>query len=320
MGVFYWINLVTGFTILHFFIIMVYLGLYFGIFGLFVNVISKKWRVPLMFMAPATWVSVEYLRAHAGFMGLPLALLGHTQYLNLPVLQIASLTGAYGISLIMVLANASIADLIIYWMDKKQKIKSFHFSRYNPLYAVIALLLVISGLWAWGWNVITEEVKGKPFSVAVVQGNIPQEIKWNREFRERILLRYEDLSEKAARSKPHLIAWPETSTPGLILKDVSLLHRMISIIRKSQTYFLVGSAEYSKFGKNPSKARRSGNTALFFSPEGKVLGQYIKIRLLPFGEYVPYEGIVPWPEFIVSRKTNFHVVGKEPTIFAVDGT
>jgi apolipoprotein N-acyltransferase len=91
------------------------------------------------------------------------------------------------------------------------------------------------------------------------------------------------------------------------------------MVRRINTYLLAGSAEYPKFGKRPIKLK-SGNTALFFSPEGKVLGQYLKIRLTPFGEYVPYEGVFPWPEFLVSKETNSNLAGTEPILFEVDGT
>jgi apolipoprotein N-acyltransferase len=94
---------------------------------------------------------------------------------------------------------------------------------------------------------------------------------------------------------------------------------MVTLIRRINTYLLVGSAEYPKFLKGPVKLR-SGNTALYFSPEGKVLNQYIKIRLVPFGEYVPLEGIIKWPESIVSKTMTSHISGKEFTILNVDET
>jgi len=92
------------------------------------------------------------------------------------------------------------------------------------------------------------------------------------------------------------------------------------MVRRINTYLLVGSAEYPKFATTPVKSKKTGNTALFFSPEGKILGQYLKIRLVPFGEYVPWEETIPWPDFIVSKKkVNFHTSGNEFTLFGVEG-
>jgi apolipoprotein N-acyltransferase len=250
-------------------------------------------------------------------------LLGHTQYLNLPIIQIVSFTGVYGVSFIIVLANGAIVDMINCWVGKKgqRRPMTSHLRAYNPFYAGLVVLAIILGLWVGGSRSLSRENTGRPFSVAVVQGNIPQEIKWDRQYREQIISKYENLTEEAAKANPKLIAWPEASTPGFVLKDPSLLRHMVRMIRHFNTHLLVGSAEYPKFTTTSTKPGRSGNTALFFSPQGRVLGQYLKIRLVPFGEYLPYEGIIPWPDFIVPEKrTNFHNSGTELTLFRVNGT
>jgi apolipoprotein N-acyltransferase len=302
----------------------IYVSMFYGLFGLFLSVFVRRMGVPLLIAAPI-WVAFEYARANFFFLAFSGGLLGHTQYMNLPLLQMASLTGVYGISFILVLANAAIADLLIHWIRKIRKTQTlgFYIPGLNPIYGGIVVLIIILVLWGAGWRVIPGELPGKPFSVAVVQGNIPQEIKWERQYREHIISRYEVLSEEASRTKPQLIIWPEASTPGLVLNDSGLLQRMVSMIRHMHTYFLVGSAEYPKFATTlpKDKRTRSGNTALFFSPEGKVLGQYVKIRLVPFGEYIPSEEVIPWPDFIVpKKKTNFHISGNELTLFGIDGT
>jgi apolipoprotein N-acyltransferase len=95
---------------------------------------------------------------------------------------------------------------------------------------------------------------------------------------------------------------------------------MVSLAGRVNTYLVVGSAEYPKFGKGGGKIRRSGNTALFFNPEGKIINQYLKMRLVPFGEYVPLEGRVPWPGFMAPRGMKSHVEGMKPVLFQIDGT
>ena len=93
---------------------------------------------------------------------------------------------------------------------------------------------------------------------------------------------------------------------------------MMTIIREVNTPLLVGSAEYPKFAKAQTKSKKS-NTALFFSPEGRVLGQYLKIRLVPFWEYVPYNEIINWPDFIIASDKASNAAGKEFTTFQIEG-
>jgi apolipoprotein N-acyltransferase len=293
-----------------------YLSLYFGLFGLSFGFVLRRTAFPLLIAAPL-WTLLEYIRSNLSFLSFPWAIVGHTQYKNLPLIQMATLTGAYGVTVIVILVNGAIADVISRWLNRRSA--SSNFQGYNPYYGGVAVFLITIILWGAGWIALTRNPTGKSLSVAVVQGNIPQERKWNRQYRGQILSQYETLTEEAARNKPDLIVWPEASTPGLILKDMSLYQRMVTLIRRINTYLLVGSAEYPKFLKGPVKLR-SGNTALYFSPEGKVLNQYIKIRLVPFGEYVPLEGIIKWPESIVSKTMTSHISGKEFTILNVDET
>ncbi|MGA2469015.1 MAG: hypothetical protein ABSH06_32355 [Thermodesulfobacteriota bacterium] len=124
MGVFFWVTYTKGVTLLHYSILGLYLGLYFVVFGFFFHFISSKTKFPLVITAPALWIAVEYLRSHAGFAALPMGLLGYTQHQNLSLIQMASFTGIYGVSFIIVLANAAIADLIGYLIDKGGEKKS----------------------------------------------------------------------------------------------------------------------------------------------------------------------------------------------------
>ena len=318
LGVFYWINAIKAVTLLQYSILGLYLGLYLVVFGFFFYFISSKFRFLSLIPALPLWVAVEYLRSHAGFAALPMGHLGFTQHQNISLIQMASLTGVYGVSFVIVMVNVAIADLIAYAIERR-KSKQRLSLKCGPVFRGAVVLAIVLTLCLAGYISLPPTPFGKSLSVAVVQGNIPQELKWKREYREQILSKYENLTEEAAKSNPQLIAWPEASTPGFILKDITLYQRMVSMVRRINTYVLAGSAEYPKFGKKPIKLK-SGNTALFFSPEGKVLGQYLKIRLTPFGEYVPYEGVFPWPEFLVSKETNSNLAGTEPILFEFDGT
>lgn len=311
-----------------------YLSLYFAFFCFFLSLLLRHLK-SLLLVAPPLWVAFEYLRSNLFFLAFPWGLLGHTQYLNLPIIQMASFTGVYGVSFVIMLVNAALAHVIILFFSsspsrgegEKRYFKGFlNLGLKKTLftkeaYRLVAVLLIVTGLWAVGWAVVPSLPVGKPISVAVVQGNIPQKMKWNREYRERIISKYETLTEAAAKFEPKLIVWPEASTPGFVLNDLSLLRRINSLTSRVKANLLVGSVEYPKFSKPLLKRKLDrGNTALFFSPHGRVLGQYLKIRLVPFGEYIPYKNIIPWPDFIVRKeKRSFDIPGTEATLFRVDG-
>jgi apolipoprotein N-acyltransferase len=318
MVIFYWINIPSGVRAHHYLIFGVYLTVFYILFGLLIHFITQRIDLPWAITAPPLWVTMEYLRSHADFMSFPWALLGHSQYTNLPVLQLAATTGVFGISFIIVMTNAAVTDWILSHRSEGkgvggQQLKTSTALRMACAWAAVLLIFLT------GWVFLRQAPSGKSLSLAVVQGNIPQEIKWDRAYRNFILSRYEDLSRTAAGTNPHLIVWPEAATPGMVLMDSPSFQRMVKLVREVKTYMLIGSAEYPKFDKILVRQVKSANTALFFSPEGRIQGQYLKIRLLPFGEYVPYEGIFPWPEALVPRGLKSDLAGKEQILFDLEG-
>jgi apolipoprotein N-acyltransferase len=171
----------------------------------------------------------------------------------------------------------------------------------------------------YGYLKLSAPVEGKTIKISVVQGNIDREKKRNPLKHTRyIMQKYADLTRRVSQDGAAMIVWPEAATPGFIFKNMTAFKHMMEIIREIKTPLLVGSAEYPKFAKNQTKSKKS-NTALFFSPEGRVLGQYLKMRLVPFWEYVPYNEIINWPEFIIASDKASNVPGKEFTTFEIEG-
>ena len=153
MGIFYWINVINDFTLIHFILLGVYFGAYFGLFGLALNLISRRTGISSVFTAPFIWVSMEYLRSHAGLLGLPWALSGHSQYLNLPLIQISSFTGVYGVSFLVVTVNAALSEAVLSWqrgkLDSTQQWSTVVKPAVVPIFLLGATLL-------YGLRVISE--------------------------------------------------------------------------------------------------------------------------------------------------------------------
>ena len=322
-GIFNWILEIPGYRLTHHAILGLYLSLYFGLFGLAFSFIAKRrGAVMALFAAPFLWITHEYVRSNLGFMALPWALIGHTQYNNLQLIQVSSFTGIYGVSFLIVLANAAITAVILafFLRSEREGILTYAIAtRREALFLIVTAASLTALTLLFGKIAISQPIVGESIKLSVIQGNIEQSKKWDRRYAEYTMKTYADLSREASKDQPSIIAWPEAATPGFVLKNLSHLKMLKSLIRETKTYYLIGSAEYPKFKKAGLDSEKIGNTALFFSPEGRVLGQHLKIWLVPFREYVPFEGTIPWPDFIVpEKKRSFGNQGKKFTIFEFD--
>lgn len=319
-GVFYWIFDLPKYTMLHHMILGVYLCPMTGLLALIISFIAKRHSALLAFMtAPFLWVIYEYIRSTLSFLSLPWGLLAHTQYLNPPIIQIASLTGVSGVSFLIVLVNSALACLIHLGIDRLKPSVSITGRRVSPKEALtlvastaaVALIVLI-----YGYTMISRPITGQRVKVALVQGNIDQSRKWDPKYAKKIMRTYADLTNKASFDKPDLIVWPETATPRSISIDQRLYNRIQTITKTAGTPLLIGSAQVAKFKVNDPKSSRYFNSAHLILPQSGKKGaqRYDKVRLLPFGEYLPYKETIPW-SYIHVPEVDHYLPGKEFTIF-----
>jgi apolipoprotein N-acyltransferase len=325
-GLFSWMLEVRGYTWLHQTIIVSYLSVFFALLGLIIGFVSRRLGLAAAVVAtPFIWVSIEYLRANFFFLAFPYAWIAHTQHQNIVLIQFASLIGAYGVSFLVVMANAGIAAVILALFHRFAGSRPTDIRPPLKRVAIVmsSVTLISVGLaLLYGKYALSHGDAGEKIKVSVIQGNIPQEKKWDPHFAREIMEIFTRLTLAASKEMPALIAWPEASTPGYVfnVKRSKLLKRVAALATQTNTHLLVGSSEYPKFYKVSNKGIRTSNTAILFSPGGEILGQYSKIRLVPFGEFIPLEGKVPWPEFIVpDQRTNYEIPGKDYTIFNLNG-
>ena len=282
-----------------------YLSLYPAIFSLFYSLYIKKTDYPVMFIAPILWTTLEYVRSYA-LSGFPWSSLGYSQYKFLPFIQIADITGIYGISFLIVAVNGAIADILL--------LKRRHDER--PLYSflptfsgfVIISLALISTL-AYGLFRLNQQRPGSDITVAVAQGNIEQDKKWDPSYQKMVLDTYKEISLSVAGNKPDLIIWPETSAPFYFGNNKVLTDDMVAFQKQLNSYLLFGSVmlkeQYLKSrkqgnGKKPQKSElRATNSVILLNKDGNVSYIYDKIHLVPFGEYVPLRSLL----FFVEKLT-----------------
>ena len=241
---------------------------------------------------PAAWVLTEYLRTHF-FTGFPWALLGYSQSFNLPVIQIADITGPYGVSFLIVLVN-----LGIYMALKKTP------GRFYILFFIFLVLAVVSG---YGYNRLSRPYPAQRLKIALIQGNIPQALKWDEKYRRFIMDKYAYLTKEAANDAPRLIIWPETSVPGYLEEEADLKKWIKGLAKSANAYMAVGTLR--------EDGRDAFNSARFISSEGELLESYDKIHLVPFGEFIPLTKVISKIRAFINKPIGDFTRGKDFTVF-----
>ena len=318
MGHCYWINVVPGFTWLDFTLCGLYLGSYFGLFAVVVCFISRHTRLPLLLTAPVVWVAVEYLRAHAGFLGVPWALLGHSQYRNLLLIQLASLTGVYGISFLIAMVNVTVSECVLAWSGFTSMSSGLQRLTLSHSAAIAGALLALSLV--YGFHAIAQPSGEETVRVTVIQGNISQDLKWKPELRKLNLEEHIRLTHDAvSRDQTSLIVWPETVVQRFLPQDLYLLSVFAKLVRETNLPLLVGGSQHPQYGPKELRKQKRLNSAFLISPRGGIIGVHNKILLLPFGEYLPYQEFFPWPARLTAIDDINNVLpGERYTLFKLN--
>lgn len=305
LGSIWWLVHLTAFggaaAILGWLVLCAYLALYFGAFGWTVQRGMGRGAWGTLLSVPAAWVALEYLRSHL-LSGFGWNLLGYSQAPALSAIQFADLTGVWGVSFLLVLMNAAIADWIMGSRSRQSRV------------GVAVAVLGVAACWMYGDHRLKQPAKGMPVRIAVVQGNIAQEAKWDAQFQQSIVEQYARLTRDAETHQPDLILWPETSVPGVLGLEEAVTTRIGELARATRAPLVVGAP----MGVLRDGAWHLTNSAALLERDGTIATRYNKLRLVPFGEFVPFESVAPWLRDILPTIGNF-VPGHEPTVFRVEG-
>jgi apolipoprotein N-acyltransferase len=137
--------------------------------------------------------------------------------------------------------------------------------------------------------------------LAVIQGNIEQNMKWDMAFRRHTIEKYGRLSMDAARSQPDLIIWPETALPFYYGHDTALSDQVDRHVRNAGTHFLIGTPA-ADTSHDPV---RYYNRVMMLDHLALPRGTYDKTHLVPFGEYVPFQDLLFFIEKLTAEAGNF---------------
>ena len=289
LGVLYWLYHVTGIGLI---VLCMYLALYFGIFGFLFNRLTYYTSGSSLLFIPLIWIFLEYAQSHL-FSGFGWTLLGYSQYKNLHLIQIADFSGVYGVSFIVMMVNVAV----------------FKFFKKSARHLVVAVLVLGTVFW-YGKMRENQGEWENSLKVSVIQGNIPQEIKWDPFASDEIMDGYFNLTRLAAFDEPDLIIWPETSFPGFFISDEEKTRQVFDLARKIQIPLLIGA--------NTVDGLDILNSAVLISKKGEIVDKYDKLHLVPFGEFVPFADKIPFLHRLVLGELGHFTAGDEYKIFKIE--
>ncbi|NQT78848.1 MAG: apolipoprotein N-acyltransferase [Candidatus Aminicenantes bacterium] len=256
---------------------ILFLALYWAFFCLVWTKIYLSFPRLIFLLSPFIWISFEYILTHF-LTGFPWGLVGTSQYSNIYFIQLASITGVYGLSFIIILFQS----LFVYSMIYRKK---------EPFLFVLAFVLLIH---IGGFLSVKKSPSQKDsFTASVIQGNVSSDIYWDQisvQETWNLFDQHLELSHQAYEAGSGLIIWPEFSVPLCFSCSYKLAQdfkeKLYQFVQETGCTLLLGTNETT----GPLEEKNYHNTALCLSPDLST-SLYYKIHLVPFGEYTPYKKI-----------------------------
>lgn len=281
------------------------LALYFSLPFAFLAV-WRKWigtRFPLMqavFFA-SLWIGIEYFRS-TGFLGFSWGVLGYSQHLFLPILQIADIGGVWLVSWVIVFTNCIVASLLANHNPRA-------FRRQLAVLLSVVLLVALYGVIR-----LQEKPVGPTKRVALIQAFVDPALDWKPDRVSSTMQRIQEITIRSATTnpRPELVVWSETlSAPSALwyytysrsTASGSRLHAIgewfMGMSARAGVPVLLTAPHKELVTLTNARGLRerelqSYNAAFLVTQETNLVDSYYKINLVPFGEWFPYKKTFPW--------------------------
>ncbi len=265
------------------------------VFAVLLHWLAPRPGVRQLGTAACAWGIGEFVQTHF-LSGFPYLFLSHALAEVRPLIQISELTGAWGVSFLIVLVNGVLYLLLEKVLEAGEAgmgrvARRFSWKRFFVTNTLVFVML--GGVFMYGFWRLGHLSTSRGPSIAVLQGNIPQTVKNRRHSAENIFERYRKLAS-SVDGQAELTVWPETMFPYPVLEsgsvrrisDPSVLKQFAEDIHTPQ---LIGVRTIRKTGEK----RADFNSAWLMQPDGTLDQFYAKYHLVPFGEYVPGQSWIP---------------------------
>lgn len=272
------------------------LSMQFSLFTLSCYFIKRiKWLFPLA--GACAWVSFEILHQYFAykFMAFPWFVLGYTQFENIPLIQISSVTGVYGVSFLMVFFGLSMAYIS---------------GRVNKFFRIIYFILPLACMilaYSYGNKTVKEQenfIQTNPQKIAIALMQPNTHATLLEGYTEDVVYMIAEQVTSLKNKKVDFIIWPESSLPGTFQKG-DFYDFMLYVSKELQVWQLVGSAS--------EKDGVEYVSAGLFNENG-LKDIYNKNKLVPFGEFLPMVGVLQslYEKYGISSFTGTFAEGKDP--------
>ncbi len=297
---------------------------YLALFPAFFAVIVRRFVVtngPIALMAaPLVWVTAELGRTYL-LTGFPWVLLGYSQATVLPIAQLASIFGVYGVSMLVAAVGAALALIAVGSTSLAGRVRGAATpSTALAMASGVFVLVLIVAVWGSRRVASSEWTRtGDPVRVGLIQGNVDQGDKWDAAQAAMIFQDYLRMTRQALQEGAELVLWPESSTPFLFDEDAGHAAQIRLLAQQARVPILLGSDQIEwRVVDNRRIPDKYFNSAFLVRADGSTAGVYRKMHLVPFGEYVPLQRLLFFAAPLVERVGAF-APGVRPELLPVNG-
>jgi apolipoprotein N-acyltransferase len=267
------------------------------------------------------WIAYEYLRTQ-GFLGYPYGILGYTQYLFLPFARLASLTGVWGVSFLLVFPQTLIASTL------KEGFSGFRKRIRERMPVLVGYGIVFCAALLYGQFSVADYASSRSFKVALIQQNSDP---WKNTYDEyeKTLDSLVSLSNQSLAGKPEIVIWSETAfVPAIeyhlkyreLQEAVRVVKKLMNFLDTQSVPFVIGNDEGVKVKMGTEEESRIDYNATLLFDKSTLVRVYRKLHLVPFTEHFPYKDIFPYIyDMLIRLDTHFWEKGTEYTVFEARG-
>jgi apolipoprotein N-acyltransferase len=280
--------------------------------------VKQRLNLPWLLILPLAWTGMEWVRGVFP-VGFPWGFVGYTAYRNLSLIQFAEFTGVYGISALIIFFNAVVYTVLC-------EPPAAHRLKVRGLSVLTALMVAALVFGTLRIRQLAHTPAKGTLKVAMVQGDIPQSIKWDPNFLPSSFSVYVKQSEAAAKDHPDVIIWPEAAAafyfepddmyPRGLVRDARYRQLLLQLAQQVDEPLLFGAPAFAIRDREID----SYNRAYLVSGNGRIVAHYDKIKLAPFAEYVPGRAVLGYFVNKIVVGMGEFVPGERQTLFEVAGT